>query len=141
MTLRAEAASRFDLITYAFCLMGNHYHLVVESALSHVSLAVHRLNGLYAQAFNRRHTRTGHLYEQRPAVRAVDDDAYLERACEYVRANPVRAGLCLDPADWRWSGSDFDGAYPGTAARCTGASAGAHEHSGDTSPARPFSSR
>jgi len=110
MSFRADAATRFELITYACCRMGNHSHLVVESALAHVSLAVHRVNGLYAQTFNRRHARTGHLYEQRPAFRTVGDDDYLEGACEYVRANPVRAGLCRDPAEWRWAGSDFDGA-------------------------------
>lgn len=106
-SLRDDAAARFELITYVYCLMTNHYHWVVEASLKQVSLAAHRLNGIYAQGFNRRHARTGHLYSQRPDVRTVEDDDYFDDACDYVLANPVRAGLCPRPADWRWSGSDF----------------------------------
>jgi putative transposase len=107
VSLREEAAVRFELITYVYCLMTNHYHWIVEASLKQVSLAAHRLNGIYAQGFNRRHGRTGHLYEQRPDLRRVEADDYLEDACDYVRANPVRAGLCVRPGDWPWSGSDF----------------------------------
>jgi REP element-mobilizing transposase RayT len=105
--LRQDAARRFELITYAYCLMTNHYHWVVEASLEQVSRAAHRLNGIYAQGFNLRYARTGHLFGQRPDLRRIEDDEYLEDACDYVRANPVRAGLCARPADWPWSGSDF----------------------------------
>jgi REP element-mobilizing transposase RayT len=107
MLLRAEAAARFELVTYAYCLMTNHYHVVVEAGLRRISLFAHRLNGLYAQGFNTRRSRTGHLFGQRPDIRVVADDEYLSDACAYVRANPVRAGLFGTPADWRWAGSDF----------------------------------
>src|SRR4051794_24759783 len=103
MLLRADAAARFELVTHAFCLMTNHYHAILEGSLRRVSLFAHRLNGLYAQPFNRRHARTGHLYEERPGIRLIADDDHLERACDYVRANPVRAGLCVTAADWPWS--------------------------------------
>lgn len=107
MSLREEAAARFELITYVYCLMTNHYHWIVEASLQQVSLAAHRLDGLYAQGFNRRHARTGHLFAQWPDIRTIEDGDYFEDACDYVRANPVRSGLCTRSADWRWSGSDF----------------------------------
>jgi putative transposase len=136
LALRRDSAARFGLVTHAYCLMTNHYHLVVESAMHQISLALHRLNGGYAVGFNRRHLRSGHLYGQRPQLRTIESDEYLHAACAYVRANPVRAGLCSRPGDWRWAGSDV---YAGAAdGRCTGASAGAHEQSGEESPPRPL---
>lgn len=107
LALRADAAARFELITYAYSLMTNHYHWIAEASLDQISRAAHRLNGIYAQGFNRRYGRTGHLYGQRPDVRTIEADDYLEDACDYVCANPVRTGLCDRPGDWPWSGSDF----------------------------------
>jgi putative transposase len=102
--LRRDAEERFELITYVFCLMTNHYHLIVEAGIRQVSLALHRLNGIYAQGFNLRHGRSGHLYQSRPDIRSIADDDYFEGACDYVRPTPVRAGLCARPGDWPWSG-------------------------------------
>jgi REP element-mobilizing transposase RayT len=104
MALRAEAAARFEIVTYAFCLMGNHWHAIVGGSLRRVSRFAHRLNGLYAQGFNTRRARSGHLFGQRPDIRVIADDEYLDAACAYVRANPVRAGLCASPRDWPWAG-------------------------------------
>jgi putative transposase len=64
---------------------------------------MHRLNGLYAQRFNRRHTRKGHLYEERFSAWIVLDEEHLENTIEYVLENPVRAGLCARAEDWLWS--------------------------------------
>jgi REP element-mobilizing transposase RayT len=138
VSLRRDSFGRVDVGTYAWCLMGNHFHMIVEGALADISKALHRLNGVYAQRFNSRHIRTGHLYEQRPGIRVIGDDEYLENGCDYLRANPVRAGLCEKPDDWPWAGGDF---YASEPLRCTAARAGAHEQSGETSPSRPFSWR
>ena len=98
-------ARRFEWRTYAFCLMGTHYHLVLETSRGRLSAGVQWLNGSYAQAFNRRHVRRGHLFGARFASWVVDRDEHLARACRYVLNNPVRAGLVERAGDWRWSGS------------------------------------
>ncbi len=90
----------------AWCLMGTHYHLVVESKREQMSNAVHRLNGLHAQAFNRRHERRGHLFENRFSSWVIEDDEHLQAAIEYVLENPVVAGLCREAKDWLWSWSE-----------------------------------
>ncbi len=84
--------------------MTTHFHLVVEAPLAAVSTGMHRLNGPYAQRFNKRHGRTGHLFEGRFGVRVIESEEYLAAVCNYVIENPVRAGLCDHPAEWRWSG-------------------------------------
>jgi len=70
-----------------------------------MSYAVHRLNGLYAQRFNRRHERRGHLFENRFSSWVIHDEEHLRATIAYVLENPVRAGLCTDARDWLWSGS------------------------------------
>jgi REP element-mobilizing transposase RayT len=88
----------------AYCLMPNHFHAILEAGLDAVSRAMHRLNGVYAQGFNARYDRSGHLFQSRFDARLIVDDHYLANACAYVLDNPVRAGLCASPGDWRWSG-------------------------------------
>ena len=103
VALLGRSVGRFELSFRAYCLMPNHFHLVVACDLGDLSDAMHHLNGMYAQRFNRRHERTGHLFQGRFAVRAIDDEAYLHDVCAYVLANPVRAGLCESVDDWPWS--------------------------------------
>ena len=88
---------------YAFCLMGNHYHLLMETPEANLARGMRRLNGVYTQAFNRRHKRVGHVLQGRYKAILVDRDAYLLELCRYVVLNPVRAGLVGDPAEWPWS--------------------------------------
>jgi REP element-mobilizing transposase RayT len=90
---------------HVFCLMPNHYHLIVETTLARLSSGLHRLNGSYAHAFNERHGRSGHLFGSRFASFVIRNEEHLRNATEYVLQNPVRAGLCDDDADWRWSGA------------------------------------
>jgi putative transposase len=103
VALLDRTLDRFELSFHAYCLMPNHFHLVVACDLCDLSRGMHHLNGTYAQRFNRRHERTGHLFEARFALRAIDDEAYLADVCAYVLANPVRAGLCKSVDDWPWS--------------------------------------
>ena len=87
--------------------MTNHDHLVVETELETLSLGMHWLNGTYALAYNRKYERWGHLFGDRFWSRVVEGKEDLEGTCDYVVQNPVRAGLCERPADWRWSASRF----------------------------------
>ncbi len=101
--LLREAVARYAWEVFAFCLMTNHYHLVVATIRANLSDGLHRLNGVYAQRFNRRHKRTGHLFGDRFASHVIDSEHHLAAACEYIVQNPVRAGLCEHTEDWPWS--------------------------------------
>ena len=77
---------------------------IVETERSKLSRGMQVLNGRYAQRFNQRHDRDGHLFRARYSVYVIDDEAGLEASCLYVLENPVRAGLWEKPSDWPWSG-------------------------------------
>jgi REP element-mobilizing transposase RayT len=100
---RAVRLERWEC--HVFCLMPNHYHLIVDTSLPRLSSGLHRINGIYAQAFNERHGRSGHLFGDRFASFVIRDDEHLRSASEYVLQNPVRAGLCKNAAAWPWSGA------------------------------------
>jgi putative transposase len=87
----------------AYCLMPNHVHLVVDAEIPQLSLAIQRLNGFYAQRFNRVHGFRGHLFQGRFHSKRMRDEAHLPGSVRYVLLNPVRAGLCDRPEQWRWS--------------------------------------
>jgi putative transposase len=99
----ATGMSRFDAQVLAYCLMGNHYHFVLHTRQANLSLLMRYLNGVYTQAFNRRHAKVGHLLQGRFKAILVDRDAYLLEICRYVELNPVRAGMVSEPAQWPWS--------------------------------------
>jgi putative transposase len=87
----------------SYCLMGNHFHLSIQTREPNLADGMHRINGLHAQAFNKRHRLSGHLFQGRyHAVRARTDAQLLE-SLRYIALNPVRADLCARPRDWRWS--------------------------------------
>ena len=88
---------------HAYCLMENHYHLLVETPRANLDEAMHRLNGTYAIRFNRRHERTGHVFQGRYGAKLITDDAYALNVVRYIAANPVRAGVCSAPEEWPWS--------------------------------------
>jgi REP element-mobilizing transposase RayT len=102
-----EVMRKFAWNVYAYCLMPNHYHLIVETDREHLSAGMHRLNFLYAQRFNRRHDRAGHLFQNRFAAYVIESDEHLLNSIGYVSQNPVRAGLCDAAADWPWAASAF----------------------------------
>lgn len=93
LAVLAQAVERFHAKVLAYCLMGNHDHLVLQTHDGGLSLLMRHLNGVYTQAFNRRHGLTGHLFHGRFKAILVDTDAYLRTLCQYVELNPVRAGI------------------------------------------------
>jgi REP-associated tyrosine transposase len=103
----ADIVRRFDWCCHALCLMDTHYHLVVETTRVSLSSGIKRLNGLYAQGFNERHARSGHLFGDRFWASPLKSEQHFRAACWYVVCNPVRAGLCAEPADWPWSRSRY----------------------------------
>jgi REP element-mobilizing transposase RayT len=105
--LQRLATKRWRWHVLASCQMPNHFHIVVLGELECVSRGMHLLNFRYAQRFNERHGRRGHLFQERFHARVVRDDEHLVRACEYVLDNAVRAGLCATREDWPWLGGEL----------------------------------
>ncbi|MFC1800302.1 transposase [Candidatus Eisenbacteria bacterium] len=99
----STAVDEFGWLVHAYCLMPNHYHLLVETPLPNLSMGMKKINGLYAQAFNLRHGRTGHVFQGRFHSILVDKDDYLLRLSRYIVLNPVRAKLVALPEQWAWS--------------------------------------
>ncbi len=94
---------RYGWRCLAYCLMGTHYHLLVTTPQPNLAAGMQHLNGGYAQAFNRFHARRGHLFGARYGAAEVGSDAHVLAAVRYVVQNPVRAGICDLPEEWRWS--------------------------------------
>jgi REP element-mobilizing transposase RayT len=103
LDILTSTCERFGWICHAFCLMTNHYHLVVETPDANLSLGMRQLNGVYSQQVNRTHGRVGHLFQGRFKGILVERDSYLLELARYVVLNPVRAGMVRAPGDWPWS--------------------------------------
>jgi hypothetical protein len=83
--------------------MTTHYHVVLETTVAYLSAGMQWLNGLYAQYFNRRHGRSGHLFQGRFGAKVMRSDAQLLLAARYIARNPVKSGLCREAAGYPWS--------------------------------------
>jgi REP-associated tyrosine transposase len=103
LEILGDVVSRFNWVCHAYCLMGNHYHLLIETPDGNLSKGMRQLNGVYTQASNRRHERVGHLFQGRYKAILVDANAYFLELNRYVVLNPVRASLVDHPGDWLWS--------------------------------------
>jgi putative transposase len=103
LRLLAKVAGRYFWQGWAYCLMGNHFHFVLQIPERGMSKGMQDLNTAYAMRTNKRHGRTGHLVRNRFYSKPVKDDSHLLELCRYVVLNPVRAGLCASPEEWPWS--------------------------------------
>ena len=98
-----ETVSRYGWNCHAYCLMSNHYHLLIETLAPNLSRGMQLLNGVYTQRFNRRHKRVGHVLQGRYKGILVERESYLLELARYIVLNPVRAGMVASEAEWPWS--------------------------------------
>ncbi|MFH0802528.1 MAG: transposase [bacterium] len=103
LEILASVVEKYRWLCHAYCLMDNHYHLVVETLVGNLSRGMRQLNGVYTQNFNIRHESVGHLFQGRFKALLVERESYLLEVCRYVVLNPVRAGFVSSPEDWKWS--------------------------------------
>ena len=103
----AQTCERFNWVVHSYCLMTNHYHLLLETPDGNLSKGMRQLNGVYTQKFNRKHNRAGHLYQGRYKAVLIDKDAYLLEVDRYIVLNPVRAYMVDSPEEYPWSSWHF----------------------------------
>jgi REP-associated tyrosine transposase len=100
----ASARRRYGWRVHSYCLMDNHYHLLLETPEANIAAGMHWLNSTYAHRFNTAHERVGHAFQRRYGANLIaDDDDHLLEVIRYLPLNPVRAGLSSRAEDWRWS--------------------------------------
>jgi len=99
----AGTSEQFNWTIHAYCLMGNHYHLLVETPDANLAGGMRQLNGVYTQRFNRMHERVGHVFQGRYKAIVVQKESYLLELARYIVLNPVRAGMVRSARDWPWS--------------------------------------
>ena len=98
-----SATQRYQAIIHVYCLMGNHYHLLLETPSANLSQILQHINGAYTTYFNIKRNRSGHLFQGRYKAILVEADAYATELSRYIHLNPVRAGLVSDPEQYPWS--------------------------------------
>lgn len=99
----AGVIKRYNWICYAYCLMPNHYHLLIKTLDPNLSIGMRQLNGNYTQSFNIKHKRVGHLFQGRYKAILVEDENYLYQLIRYIVLNPIRAKLVKTLLSWQWS--------------------------------------
>ena len=102
LQILANVCERYKWVVHAYCLMSNHYHLLVETPDANLSQGMRQLNGVFTQSMNRKHHRVGHLFQGRYKAILVNKDAYLLELCRYIVLNPVRANMVNSPEEWPW---------------------------------------
>ena len=102
LSLLAREVKRNGWRCLGYCLMLNHLHLVLETPEPNLGIGMHGLQGGYARRFNHRHGRVGHVFQGRYGAVRVKDDAQFAAVVRYVAQNPVEAGYCERPDEWRW---------------------------------------
>jgi len=108
LSILEKAVGKFHLEIHAYVLMRNHYHLLVKTTQGNLSRAIQWIGVTYAGWYNRRHTRSGHLFQGRFKSFLVEDDSYFTAMCYYIHGNPVRVGAAKTPEEFSWSSA---GAY------------------------------
>ncbi len=103
LSILSEVCKKAEWNRLAYCLMGNHLHLLIETPLPNLSEGMHKLQGNYARRFNYRHGRSGHLFQERFGCKLIQSDRQLVATTGYIEMNPVEAGLCRTPEQWPWT--------------------------------------
>lgn len=103
LALLQNTLERYDWHCHAYCLMDNHYHLLIETHTPTLSKGMKLLNGSYTQYYNRAHQRVGHVFQGRFKAILVQKDTHLLELARYIALNPVRAGRARSAKDWKWS--------------------------------------
>ncbi|MHB8882041.1 MAG: REP-associated tyrosine transposase [Thermodesulfovibrionales bacterium] len=103
LDILADTNKRFNWLCHAYCLMNNHYHLIIETPDGNLSKGMRQLNGVYTQTYNRQHRKVGHIFQGRFKAVLVEKESHLLEACRYVVLNPVRAKAATHPEQWHWS--------------------------------------
>ncbi len=103
ITILGDVGQRFNWVCHAYCLMSNHYHLLIETPDANLSKGMRQLNGVYTQAFNRASGRVGHVFQGRYKAIMVEKQSYLMELARYIVLNPVRANMVRSADQWRWS--------------------------------------
>jgi putative transposase len=107
-----EAYEKFGVIVHVYCLMPNHYHLVLETPLGNLSSIMHFLNTTYTVYFNNKHKRCGHLFQGRYKSILIEAESYAQELSRYIHLNPVRSEIVDLPEQYPWSSYEY---YRGTA--------------------------
>ena len=103
LDILGDVVARFRWQCHAYCLMGNHYHLMIETPEGNLTKGMRQLNGVFTQWSNRHHQRSGHLFQGRYKAILVDRDSYFLELARYIVLNPVRAAMVKQPQQWAWS--------------------------------------
>ena len=103
LTTLKESANHFDVRVHSYCLMRNHFHLLIETKKPNLSKFMQRLLGVYTIRFNKIHNRQGHLFQGRYKALLIDKDTYLLALTRYIHLNPCKAKLVENPEDYAWS--------------------------------------
>ena len=103
LSILDSVVRRYNWLCHAYCLMNNHYHLLIETPDGNLSQGMRQLNGIYTQKYNWLHHKTGHVFQGRYKAILVEKESYLLELCRYVVLNPVRAKMVAKPKEWKWS--------------------------------------
>jgi len=103
LNVLAQVHERFNWRIHAYCLMDNHYHLLIETLDANLSKGMRQLNGVYTQLFNRNHSRVGHVFQGRYKAIIVQKESYFLALARYIVLNSVRAKIVASAKDWAWS--------------------------------------
>ena len=103
LSILGDVCTRYNWVCHAYCLMSNHYHLLIETPDANLSKGMRQLNGVYTQWFNRANDKVGHVFQGRYKAILVEKESYLLEVARYIVLNPVRAKMVATAQEWPWS--------------------------------------